>query len=363
MCLISFSLGYFVYNKFHHKEIRHIPINDSITINVLPILPKDLTIKKSYVGNTVAINQVEIKPYVNGYLKKININEGDTVVDGDLLLTIEPSEYKAKLNAAEADVLQAKASFEYNKNYYDRVLKAGKKSFSDIERDDAKNNFHQAEAKLKNALANLKLAEVDYNYTIIKAPISGLIGNYNLSVGEYVSPENGALLDIVQTNPIRVVFSLTDVEYLNLIKQNNTPFKYSVIKLKIANGNEFKYNGKFKYTDNKINKATNSLAVYVDFRNDDNELLPNNFVTVEIYNTLKDIIIVDKSLIRMKENGNFLLIAKNNKIESHLVNILAEKDTFYAIENNFDKNDFIILDNVDEIKQGTELKFNIVEKI
>ena len=136
-----------------------------------------------------------------------------------------------------------------------------------------------------------------------------------------------------------------------------------IIKLKIANGNEFKYNGKFKYTDNKINKATNSLAVYVDFRNDDNELLPNNFVTVEIYNTLKDIIIVDKSLIRMKENGNFLLIAKNNKIESHLVNILAEKDTFYAIENNFDKNDFIILDNVDEIKQGTELKFNIVEKI
>ena len=105
------------------------------------------------------------------------------------------------------------------------------------------------------------------------------------------------MLDIVQTDPIRVVFSLTDVEYLNLTKQSNTPFKYSVIKLKTANGNTFKYNGTFKYTDNKINKATNSLAVYVDFKNDDIELLPNSFVNIEVFNLLKDVILIDKTLV------------------------------------------------------------------
>ena len=363
MCLISFGLGFIVYKKINIKEIRHVPISNSITLNVLPIVPQDIDIKKSYVGNTLAINHVEIKPYVSGYIKKVDVKQGDSVFDGDLLLTIEPSEYIAKRDMAKASVLEAQASFDYNKNYYERVLKAGKKSFSEIEIDNAKNNFSQAEAKLKSSLANLLLAEVDYNYTIIKAPISGLVGNFDLSIGEYVSPESGALLDIVQTDPIRVVFSLTDVEYLNLTKQSDTPFKYSVIKLKTANGDTFKYNGTFKYTDNKINKATNSLAVYVDFKNDDNELLPNSFVNIEDFNLLKDVILIDKTLVKMKDNGNFLTIARDKKIENHLVNILAEKSNFYILENNFNKNDFIVLDNVDDIKQGTELNFNIVEKI
>ena len=98
-------------------------------------------------------------------------------------MTIEPSEYIAKRDIAKASVLEAQASFDYNINYYERVLKAGKKSFSEIEIDNAKNNFSQAEAKLKSSLANLLLAEVDYNYTIIKAPISGLVGNFDLSIG------------------------------------------------------------------------------------------------------------------------------------------------------------------------------------
>ena len=363
MCLISFGLGYWIYSKFHIKEIRRVPLNNSVTINVLPIKTEDFTIKTTYVGNTIAINQVKIKPYVSGFLNKIEVKEGSTVLEGDLLLNIEPSEYIAKRDIAKAELLQSEASLEYNKNYYNRVAKAGKNSFSEVEIDNAKSNFLQAEAKVKNSLANLLLAEVNYNYTIIKAPISGLVGNFDLSVGKYVSPDNNSLLDIVQTDPIRVVFSLTDVEYLNMLKNSNTPFKYSVIKLKKANGVEFEYDGKFKYTDNKINKETNSIAVYVDFKNDKTELLPNSFVSVEIYNTLKDVIVIDKSIVKMRENGNFLTISRDKKTTSHKINILAEKNNVYAIENNFNKSDLIILDNIENLRKDAVIKFNIVEKI
>ena len=102
--------------------------------------------------------------------------------------------------------------------------------------------------------------------------------------------------------------------------------------------------------------------MYVDFKNDDNELLPKSFVNVEVFNQLKNVILIDKTLVKMKDNGNFLTIARDKKIENHLVNILAEKSNFYILENNFNKNDFIVLDNVDDIKQGTQLNFNIVEK-
>ena len=125
-------------------------------------------------GYVEAINQVQIIPYVSGYIQKIDANKGQYVSEGDLLITINPDEYLAKLNSAKASVLQAKALLDYNENYFNR-LKKSEKAFSEIEIDNAKNNFLQAKASYENSLANLKFAEINYNYTIIKSPISGLI--------------------------------------------------------------------------------------------------------------------------------------------------------------------------------------------
>ena len=206
LCLASFGLGFYMFKMSDAKEARPVPVNDSITLNAKPIMPGDVTVTNSYVGYAEAINQVQIIPYISGYLQEISVKAGQFVREGELLITIEPNEYKAKLDAAEASVLQAEAAFAYNQNYYDRVQKSGKKAFSEIETDNAKNNFLQSQAALKNAEANRALAQVNYGYTKIKAPISGLVGNFTLSPGDYVSPGNGTLLNIVQTNPIRVVF-------------------------------------------------------------------------------------------------------------------------------------------------------------
>lgn len=222
LCLASFGLGFYMFKMSDAKEARPVPVNDSITLNAKPIMSGDVTVTNSYVGYAEAINQVQIIPYISGYLQEIPVKAGQFVREGELLITIEPNEYKAKLDAAEASVLQAEAAFAYNQNYYDRVQKSGKKAFSEIETDNARNNFLQSQAALKNAEANRALAQVNYGYTKIKAPISGLVGNFTLSPGDYVSPGNGTLLNIVQTNPIRVVFSLTDAEYLNMAQSEKT---------------------------------------------------------------------------------------------------------------------------------------------
>ena len=124
MCLISFGLGYFVFTKFHLREIRHIPIEDSITINVLPLNSENISIKNTYVGHAEAINQVQIIPFVSGYLQKIGVKEGSFVSSGDFLLSINPDEYLAKVDSAKSTVLETKASLDYNENYYNRVKKS-----------------------------------------------------------------------------------------------------------------------------------------------------------------------------------------------------------------------------------------------
>lgn len=359
LCLISFGAGYFV---FKHNSLGSINVNtsDVLKINVKPIKIEDIVVKNSYVGHVEAIHQVNVIPYIAGYLEKILVQPGQYVQKDDLLILLENSEYQAKVDAADAHLLQAKASLDYNQNYYNRVKKSGKNTFSQVEIDDAKNNYLQSEASLKGAEADKALAEVNFRYTKIKAPISGLVGNFNLSAGDYVAPNASSLFDIVQTNPIRVVFSITDKEYLDM-KESESLFKDSVIKLTLANNKPFLYEGEFKYTDNKIKAETSSLTVYTYFKNDKNELLPNSYVTVNVHKTFKDSVILDKNLIEIKANGYFLTISRHNKIIQHPISILAEDGNKFVIKNTFQKGDLIILDDVKTINTDKKINF-VVQK-
>lgn len=360
LCIVTLMLcGYYFYKTFFDKN-KNVPISDTVTLNATPIRTEDVLVKKSYVGYVEAINQIQVIPYINGYLDKIIVQPGQMVRENDLLITIDDGEYKAKLEAADAAVLQATAAFDYSKDYYNRVQNAGKRAFSEIDLDNAKNNFLQAEANLKSAQANRKLADVNFQYTQIKAPINGLVGNFTLSTGDYVTPTGNSLFSIIQTDPIRVVFSLTDAEYLNL-KEDGTLFKDSVIKLILANGKTFAYDGNFKYTDNHLNKATSSLAVYAYFENKNTELLPNSYVTVDVYKTFKNAVILDKNFVKMKEDGYFLTIGRDEQIKEIKVQILSEKNNKYVLKNVFDKDDVLILDETDNIRPNTKILFNLVK--
>lgn len=360
MCLASFGLGFYVYKTSNSKEAKPLPASDSIVLKARPIIPQDNSIIKTYVGFVEAINQVQIIPYVSGYLQNVAVSAGQIVRSGDLLLTINPDEYNAKLNIAKTAVLQAEANFEYYQNYYNRVLKSGKKAFSETEIDSAKNNFLQSKANLENAKANLNLAEVNLNYTTIKAPISGVIGNFTLSVGDYVSPSSGALLTIVQMSPVRIVFSLTDTEYLDLKENNPLLFQNSSIRLKLSNGSIFEYSGTFKYTDNQINKSTDSLAIYTYFQNDNQLLLPNSYVNVEVNHQFKNTVLVEKELVQLLPEGNFIIVARNNVPQKIKINILADTGTDYIIENTFQVGDLLILEKLPKMPSGATLHFNIV---
>ena len=356
LCLASFVLGAVIFN--HTSDINLNQKTEEIAkLRVAPLKIGDIVVKNSYVGHVEAIHHVNIVPYISGYLEKISVQPGQYVNKNDLMVSIEASEYKAKLDVAYAQVLQAQASFDYNKNYYERVTKSGKNAFSQTEIDNAKSIYLQSEASLKTAQANKSLAEINLGYTQIKAPISGLIGNFTLTTGDYVAPNTSFLFDIIQTNPVRVVFSITDKEYLNINENSTIPFKDSVIKLTLANGVSYLHEGQFKYTDNELNPSTNSLTAYAYFENTNNELLPNSYVTVDIFHTFKNSVSLDKNLVKMQPSGNFVNIVRHNKIVQQPVEILSEDNNKYILKNIFQKDDLLVLDNIEATNNE---KFNFV---
>ena len=93
MCFISFYLGFYAHKYNNPKKIKHIPVNESLTINVTPIVPQNFIVKNSYVGRVEAINQVKIIPMISGYIDKIMVREGSFVEKDNLLINIKPDEF------------------------------------------------------------------------------------------------------------------------------------------------------------------------------------------------------------------------------------------------------------------------------
>lgn len=157
----------------------------------------DVSEKKKYIAEVEAINSVDIIPQVSGYLEEILFEDGAEVKAGQKIFIIEQTQYNADLEKAEAAVKQLSKQ-------YQRVSSLNKQKFaSDKEIDLAESNLRQAKADLEIAKLNLEHSE-------IKSPITGRIGKAKITKGNYVSPSSGSLARVVQTNPIRIAFSVSD---------------------------------------------------------------------------------------------------------------------------------------------------------
>lgn len=325
--------------------------------NVVPLQPENVAIQSSYVGYVTPVHSVEVMPYITGYLDKILVRGGDEVKAGQTLIIIRQAEYKARLDAAKAAVLQAQAEYNNADLYYRRVKKAGGQAISKTELDNAKARFLSAQAALAQAKANRDLAQVNYDYTEIKAPIDGVVGNVNLTKGEYVSPASKPLLNIIQTNPIRVVFSITDKDYLNEISKGaSSLFSGDKIKLRLANGEVSKKEGAFQFTDNAVDRKTNSIAVFADFENEDRALVANAYVDVLIAKTYENGVLIPQNLVTLGSNANYVYVVNNSELKRIPVEIVNTVGGSYLVKNVFEPKSWLVTDKVSNYRDGQKVK-------
>lgn len=325
--------------------------------NVVPLQPENVAIQSSYVGYVTPVHSVEVMPYITGYLDKILVRGGDEVKAGQTLIIIRQAEYKARLDAAKAAVLQAQAEYNNADLYYGRVKKAGGQAISKTELDNAKARFLSAQAALAQAKANRDLAQVNYDYTEIKAPIDGVVGNVNLTKGEYVSPASKPLLNIIQTNPIRVVFSITDKDYLNEISKGaSSLFSGDKIKLRLANGEVSKKEGTFQFTDNAVDRKTNSIAVFADFENEDRALVANAYVDVLIAKTYENGVLIPQNLVTLGSNANYVYVVNNSELKRIPVEIVNTVGGSYLVKNVFEPKSWLVTDKVGNYRDGQKVK-------
>ena len=361
LVILAAVLAWFFWPSAHRKPAPEDSRPLELALNVMPLAPRDVSLTQSYIGYVTPIHSVDIVPYIHGFLEDIMVDGGQRVERGDNLILIRQNEYKASLEAAEASVLQADATLNNAAVYYRRMKQAGTKVISKTELDNAKASYLSAKAALAQAKANRDLAKVNFDYTIIQAPISGIVGNVDLTRGDYVSPSSGTLLKIIQFDPIRVVFSITDKDYLNeMAKQSGGLFNGEAIKIRLSNGQIYNKTGKFRFLDNEVNRSTNSIAVYADFENENHTLVANAYVDVLLEKNIKNGVPVRQNLVTMEDSGNYVYVVKDDRLERRKVDILGISGNDYILKNTFAAGEYLVLDKVGRIIPGQKLKLNVV---
>ncbi|MBQ3695575.1 MAG: efflux RND transporter periplasmic adaptor subunit [Alphaproteobacteria bacterium] len=320
--LMSLLIGWGIvwYVCLNRKAVLPLIGDDELKVQILKIEPIDTTITHKYIGHIEAIHSVSIYPYISGFMDQVLVTGGAEVKAGQTLFILKQDQYLAQVEAAEAKVAGASADLEKAKLYLDRINKTASEAISRTEKDDAQTALLTAEAALREAKAALKLAEVNYNYTVISAPIDGVVGNINATKGEYVSPEGKALAYVLQYNPIRVRFSMPEKDFLNL-GADVSFFEKGMLKLKLSNGQIISANGFVRFADNQVQSGTSSIDLFADFENNNHFLLPGAYVTVLYDEKQSQIIMLERGLITMAPGHNYVYVLQNNIIEKKEVEL------------------------------------------
>ncbi len=339
-----FGWGWLIYHQHRHLQ-NHVAMPELPQISAIKPQNRTITLTYSYIGRVEAINDTQIVPYISGYVDEIKVKGGQDVQKDDVLTVIKQDEYIAAVAAAEGDLSAAEAELINAKSQYERMKKAGTSAVSQSELDSAKAAYLSALGSYEKAKAQKQTAQTNLEYTYLKAPFDGTLGNIALSLGDYISPADRNLMQLVQYSPIRVVFSVSDKEYLKHFQKDEAA--NLVLRLRLANGELLPEVGAIKYAANTIDKTTDSLAIYAEFDNPERKLLPNAYVEVLLEKTFENVWLVPKSNVLLQPDGDFIYVVNHNILQTRQIDILGEYENQYVAKDDFLPDEFWVTEDVD----------------
>ncbi len=253
----------------------------AVTVAVTNVESRVYNIPERFVAHAEPMQEVDLLPQVDGYIKEMKFKEGDLVKAGDLLYVLDDERYQAVANQRKADLAAAEAEARRTQRYWERLQKADARGVTQLERDNAEAGAESAKAAVFQAKANLVVAEYDLKKATVTAPISGQIGKSAVYVGDYVSPAKGALARIVQVDPIRVSFPLTDRAYISWRQAGLGGDAPGLrMRLVLPDGSDYKGRGTWDFDDNEMSKETATIMMRLAFPNPDRLLVANSYVTL-----------------------------------------------------------------------------------
>lgn len=312
----------------------------------------------TFVGRVVAVDKVELRARVQGFLKERKFSEGQQVGTGDLLFVIEPDQYEAQVQQRQADVTKAEADAKNADAQLARgeeLLKS--KNISQAQVDELRAAAGIAEAGIAQAKAALAAAELDLGYTRVTAPVAGRIGLARYTVGNLVGPSSGALATIVSRDPIYVQFPLTQRELLeakrDVREKGGDPSKV-VVRVRLPDGSLYDQPGHLNFVDVTTDPGTDTVTLRAELPNPDGILVDGQYVGVTAQaGDPQSAILVPQSALQLDQQGVFVMVVDTeSKAQARRIQTGREVGPDIVVTQGLGEGDLVITEGVQKIRPG-----------
>lgn len=340
------------------------------TVSVIKPIARKITETAEFTGRLAAVDYVEIRPRVSGYIVEIPFREGQLVKKGDVLFVIDQRPYEATLNQAKGQLEVAQAQRDLAVRNFTRAEELLKTQVSSKEDYDTKLTArNQSEASLATAKAAVASAQLNFDFTRITAPVDGRVSRPFVTVGNLVGADSTQLTNIVSVDPIYAYADLDERTVIDLRKLIRDGKLASArdggkpVSLALPGDTGFPHKGTIDFVDNQIASATGTLNVRGVFSNADGILLPGMFVRVQfpVSQEYDGLLVPDRALLSDQGQKYVLTVEADGKVARKRISIGQVSSGLRVVREGLTANDQVIVEGLVKVRPGAPAKAETVD--
>ncbi|WP_037076666.1 efflux RND transporter periplasmic adaptor subunit [Rhizobium mesoamericanum] len=331
-------------------------------VAVAAVLQKEITPSDTYTGRVEAVDTVQIRARVEGFIEKRLFDDGADVKAGDLLVVLEKAQYEAQIGEIKGQITAAEGALRLAEIEVNRQAQLVEKQAAAQERKDvAEANHKQSLGQLERLQASLIRAELNLSYTDIKAPIDGRIGRFAYSVGDYVTPSSDRLAEIVKQDPIYVTFPVSTRVLLEVRKRaeaEGRDLAAVAIKLRLPDGSIYSETGSPNFLDVQADRTTDTVTVRAVFANARRILVDKELVGVIVEQVKPEqALLIPQAAVVIDQAGPYVLIVdKNNKVEQRRIRPGSQEGSDVAVTEGLKENEQVIIEGLQKVRPGQQVQ-------
>lgn len=330
---------------------------------VEPAKTEDIHIHGEYVGMIRATRDVEIRARVEGYLEKMTFNEGKYISQNEALFYINDTQYKAKLEKAKAQLKKDEALESKAKRDLERIQPLYEQNAaSRLDLDNAVAAYDIAKANILMSQADVEQAQLEYNYTVVRSPISGYISERLVDVGTLVGPgANSLLARIVKRDTVSVEFKLTALDYLRSQQRDvhigdvdSTRWWQPNVQVTLADNTIYSEVGVVDFASPQVDPKTGTFGVRADLPNPNQVLLPGQYTRVKmLLDVLEDAIVVPRKALIIEKGGVFIYVIRPDSVaEKRYIETGPEQTNTTVVTRGLAKGEKIVIEGYQKLVHG-----------
>lgn len=332
-------------------------------VSVAEVLERQVTNYQEFTGRIEAVERVELRPRVSGYIESVAFREGAEVNKGDVLFVIDPRPYEATLKRAQAELVRAESAHRQAQSERERAVKLlALRALSQEEFDARTAGSERADADVQAAQAAVDAAQLDLSFTRVRAPISGVVGKAEITAGNFVNSGDTLLTTLVSIDPVYVRFEGDEAAYLRQAQINRTQGRSAAGKAQtawvgLANEEGYPHQGVVVFTDNELDTATGTIRARARLSNRDRLFTPGLFARVRLgEGATYSAVLIEDSAVGTDQTRRFVYVVKaDNSLEYREVELGSLHEGLRVVRSGLEGGERIVVNGLMRVRPGVTI--------